>query len=320
VAGAGTGSAAGSAGTGALAGITWLEISLEVPTPAAEVLADAVGSLTGGVEVRDAETIIRTVTGRSVIVAQCSPEIETDVLAEVEETCARLRAAGISPDPLTMHRREAHEDEWRDVWKQHFRALRVGRRFLVRPSWDEQPARPGDMVIDIDPGRAFGTGGHASTRLVIAMAEEIAEKSLVAKVERYLDLGCGSGILSMAAAQLWPTAQGLALDVDSEAVATTLENFARNRTTSVDARVGTLADAGELPYDVVLANIEAVVLIPLAPAFPARIAPGGKLIVSGLLATDVPGVEAAYVAAGFTPEARRDEGEWAALRFGRSGR
>jgi ribosomal protein L11 methyltransferase len=305
---------------GSVAGITWLEISLEVPTPAAEVLADAVGALTGGVEVRDAETIIRTVGGRSVIVAQCAPELETDVLTEVEETCARLRAAGVSPDPLTMHRREAHEDEWRDVWKQHFRALRVGRRFLIRPSWDEQPARPGDRIIDIDPGRAFGTGGHASTRLVIAMAEELAEQRLVEKVESFLDLGCGSGILSMAAALLWPEARGLALDLDSEAVATTQENFARNRTATVDTRVGTLADCGDRPYDVVLANIEAVVLIPLASAFPPRIVPGGKLILSGLLATDVPAVERAYVAAGFTLEARRDEGEWAALRLGRGGR
>jgi ribosomal protein L11 methyltransferase len=304
-------------GPSASAGVSWLEISLEVPTPAAEVLADAVGALTGGVEVRDAETIIRTVGGRSVIVAQCSPELETDLLAEVEETCARLRAAGVSPDPLTMHRREAHEDEWRDVWKQHFRALRVGRRFLIRPSWDEQPARPGDRVIDIDPGRAFGTGGHASTRLVIAMSEEIADQALVPEVKSFLDLGCGSGILSMAAAQLWPEARGLALDVDAEAVATTGENFARNRVSTVVARVGTLADAGDEPYDVVLANIEAVVLIPLAPAFPERLAAGGRLILSGLLATDVPAVEQAYVAAGFTLEGRRDEGEWAALRFAR---
>jgi ribosomal protein L11 methyltransferase len=305
--------------TAATAGITWLEISLEVPAPAAEVLADAIGALTGGVEVRDAETIIRTASGRSVIVAQCSPELETEVLSEVEATCARLRAAGVSPDPLTMHRREAHEDEWRDVWKQHFRSLRVGRHFLIRPSWDEEAARPGDRVIDIDPGRAFGTGGHASTRLVIAMAEEISEKTLVPKVRRFLDLGCGSGILSMAAALLWPEARGIALDIDTEAVATTQENFERNRTATVEARVGTLADAGPEPFDVVLANIEAVVLIPMAPAFPARLAPGGKLILSGLLATDVPAVEAAYAAAGFVFEARRDEGEWAALRLGTPG-
>ena len=190
----------------------------------------------------------------------------------------------MSPDPISIARREADEDEWRDVWKQYFRALRVGRSFVIRPSWDAPPAAATDRVIDIDPGRAFGTGGHASTRLVIAMAEELAAR----KVERFVDLGCGSGILSIAAALLWPAARGLALDVDPEAVATADENLALNRITTVATRVGSLGDvpAGN---DLVLANIEASVLVPLAPEFPARIAPGGALILSGLLpATSTP--------------------------------
>ncbi len=132
-------------------------------------MADAVGELTGGVEIRDAETIIRAGAGRAVIVAQCAPEMEAEVLAEIEAAAARMKEAGVSVDPLSVRRREAHEDEWRDVWKQYFRATRVGRTFLIRPSWDLKPASEGDRVIDLDPGRAFGTGGHATTRLVIAL-------------------------------------------------------------------------------------------------------------------------------------------------------
>src|SRR5688572_32682674 len=103
----------------------WIELAFEVPSPASEVLADAVGELTGGVELRDAETIVRVQGGRSLIVALTAPEAEAEVMAAIEATGARLRAAGVSPDPMTIARREAHEDEWRDIWKRYFRTQRV---------------------------------------------------------------------------------------------------------------------------------------------------------------------------------------------------
>ncbi|HVT05960.1 MAG TPA: 50S ribosomal protein L11 methyltransferase [Polyangia bacterium] len=290
----------------------WVEIVVEVPREAAEVMAEAVGSLTGGVEVRDGDTIIRAGVGRAVIVTQCRPEEEPDVLAEIGAAAERMKAAGVTVDPLSVRRREAHEDEWRDVWKQYFRALRVGKTFLVRPSWDMPPAAPGDRVIDLDPGRAFGTGGHASTRLVIALAEEIGDRP----VGRFLDLGCGSGILSIAAARLWPSAQGLAVDVDSEAVATTVENLALNHVTNVETRVGSL-DLTTGLNDLVLANIEAGVLGELAGQFAPHVAPHGAVILSGILTDQADVVLRAFEAAGFALAARRDEDEWAALRLQR---
>jgi ribosomal protein L11 methyltransferase len=288
----------------------WIEIVVELPAGAAEVMADAVGELTGGVEIRDAQTIIRVGGGRSVIMAQCAPEMEADVLAEIAAVAARMKDAGVAVDPLSVRRREAHEDEWRDVWKQYFRATRVGRTFLIRPSWDLKPAMEGDRVIDLDPGRAFGTGGHATTRLVIALAEEIAERP----VARFLDLGCGSGILSIAAVRLWPAARGLAVDIDPESVATTDENLALNKVTTVETRTGSI-DGVSGVSDLVLANIEAGVLAALAADFPARVAPGGTVILSGILADQAEVVLSAFRAAGFTLEARRDEDEWAALRL-----
>ena len=133
----------------------------------------------------------------------------------MDETLAAARAAGIAVDPVTIRTREAHEDEWRDVWKQFFRATRVGRRFTVRPSWDAGEAPAGEFVIDLDPGMAFGTGAHPSTRLVIKLAEEIREAR--PDLKHVLDLGCGSGILSIVAARLWPQASGLAVDNDPQA-------------------------------------------------------------------------------------------------------
>jgi len=274
-------------------GVAWTELSIEVAAEAAELVASEVAELTGGVEVRDAGTLVRAAEGRAAIVAQCAPEAADAVLAAALDTCARARAAGLRVDPVSVRRREAHEDEWRDVWKQYFRATRVGRTFVVRPSWDPGTIEDGDRVIDLDPGRAFGTGGHATTRLVIALAEEIGERS----VARFLDLGCGSGILAVAAARLWPRAAGLAVDVDPEATACARENLERNRVETVATRTGTLADARG-PFDVVLANIQADVLLPLAGALVAALAPGATLVLSGLLTEAAPPVLAAYLAAG----------------------
>ena len=190
----------------------------------------------------------------------------------------------------------------------------MGRTFIVRPSWDPGTIADGDRVIDLDPGRAFGTGGHATTRLVIALAEEVEERP----VARFLDLGCGSGILAVAAARLWPRARGLAVDIDPEATACADENLERNHVTTVETRAGTLADAPG-PFDVVLANIQADVLLPLAPELVAVLAPGATLVLSGLLTDAAPPVLGAYLAAGLTLEARRDEDEWTALRLSAPG-
>ena len=300
--------------TGARAITTWTELSIEVSAEAAELVASEVAGLTGGVEVRDAGTLLRAAEGRAAIVAQSTPEAADDVLAAAMETCARARAAGLRVDPVSVRRREAHEDEWRDVWKQFFHATRVGRTFIVRPSWDPGTIEDGDRVIDLDPGRAFGTGGHATTRLVIALAEEVADRP----VARFLDLGCGSGILAVAAARLWPRAAGLAVDVDPEATACARENLDRNRVATVETRTGTLADARG-PFDVVLANIQAEVLLPLAGELVAALAPRATLVLSGLLTEAAPPVLAAYLAAGLTLEARRDEDEWTALRLAAPG-
>jgi ribosomal protein L11 methyltransferase len=296
--------------SGAPDAAVWAELQIEVALDAVELLASAVSELTGGVEVRDAGTLLRAGEGRALIVTQCAPAQVAEVLAAVDETCAQARAAGLPVDPVSVRQREAHEDEWRDVWKQYFRATRVGRTFIVRPSWDPGTIADGDRVIDLDPGRAFGTGGHATTKLVIALSEEVEGRV----VHRFLDLGCGSGILSVAAARLWPRARGLAVDVDPEATACSDENLARNHVTTVETRVGTLAEAPG-PFDVVLANIQADVLLPLAREVTARLAPGATVVLSGLLTVHADPVLEAYVAAGLTLEARRDEDEWTALRL-----
>jgi ribosomal protein L11 methyltransferase len=294
----------------------WVELQIETVPSLAELIASAVSELTGGVEIRDADTIIRSSGGRSLVIAQCAPEDEAAVLAEVEATCAAARHAGLAVEPPAVRRREAHEDEWRDVWKQYFRATRMGKTFVVRPSWDRTGAADGDRVIDLDPGRAFGTGGHASTRLAVELLEELAGRG----VARFLDVGCGSGILSIAAARLWPRATGLAIDIDPEAAACAAENLARNGVAAVQTREATLADVTapfdpRNRFDVVLANIQADVLIALAYELPGYLSGGAAVILSGLLEGDAPAVLDAYRSAGLVEDARRAEEEWVALRL-----
>jgi ribosomal protein L11 methyltransferase len=295
---------------------SWIEVQIELGLEGAELLAEVVGEITGGVEIRDSGTLIRVGEGRAAVVALCLPERMGELLAAIEDVCARARAAGLTVDPVEVRHRDAHEDEWRDVWKKYFRAIRVGETFIVRPSWDLSSVAiaPSDRVIDLDPGRAFGTGGHASTRLVIALAETLAHRRGPRAVHSFLDLGCGSGILAIAAARLWPEATGLAVDNDPEATACAQENLALNRIAGVRVATGTLSDAGG-PHDVIFANIQADVLLAIAADVPRHLGASGALILSGLLTGDAASVGARYQALGLTLAATRDEDEWTALLF-----
>jgi ribosomal protein L11 methyltransferase len=263
--------------------------------------------LVGGVELRDAGTLLKTAPDRTAVIALCKPEDKEFLLASAHDVLSTARAAGLVVDPVAIRERQADESEWRDVWKQFFRATRVGRRFTVRPSWDPGPAPAGEFVIDLDPGRAFGTGAHPSTRLVIALTEDVREK--IPQIARFLDLGCGSGILSIAASRLWPTAAGLAVDNDPEATECSQENFERNHVSNVAIVTGTL-DKTETTFDLILANIQADVLCDLAPAMAVKLANEGHVILSGILSDQTDDVVAAYASAGFVLASRHDEGEW----------
>jgi ribosomal protein L11 methyltransferase len=264
----------------------------------------------GGVELRDGGTLLSTAPGRTAVIALCKPEDRDFVLGTAHEVLATARDSGLSVDPVAVRDRNADESEWRDVWKQFFRATRIGRRFCVRPSWDPATIEGVELVIDLDPGRAFGTGAHPSTRLVIGLAEDIRDAR--PSIERFLDLGCGSGILSIAAARLWPSAAGVAVDNDPEATACSQENFERNRITSVSLLTGTL-DGTSGSFEVILANIQADVLSELAPMMADKLSPGGNAVLSGILCDQADDVVAVFARAGLKLRVRRDEGEWSGL-------
>ncbi len=202
------------------------------------------------------------------------------------------------------------DESWRDSWKAWFKPRRIGR-FVIVPSWERYAPEAGDVVLDLDPGRAFGTGGHASTRLCLALLDGLPAP------RRFLDVGCGCGVLGIACAKHHPSSSGVAIDVDPEAVAVTLENAGQNavadRIAASTAPVASLAEA----FDLVFANIQAEVLIDLAPSLAARVAPGGALLASGILVEQADAVAAAFAARGLALAAVRDEEGWRALHLAR---
>jgi ribosomal protein L11 methyltransferase len=238
-------------------------------------------------------------------------------VAEASEALGHLQAFGLRPiGELTT--RLVHEADWAEAWKVHFPVLRVGRRLVIRPTWRRHRRQPDDVVLALDPGMAFGTGLHPTTRLCLAGVESIGDRGLLDGA-RVLDVGCGSGILAIAAAKLGAAAV-LGVDTDPIAIEATDANAGRNavgggsrgRRSVVRARVGSLP-SGEPPFDVVLANLIAGLLVTLASPLRDELRPGGVLLASGIFVDREPDVRAAFETVGLDVRDRTVEGEWVAL-------
>jgi ribosomal protein L11 methyltransferase len=204
-------------------------------------------------------------------------------------------------------------DQWRDAWKAYFEPTRIGPRLVVKPSFKPYEPAASDVVLTLDPGGAFGTGTHETTRLLLeALQRHLAPGMHV------LDVGCGSGILAIACLLLGAE-RAIGVDVDPEAVRVSGENAEHN---GVRRRLtlyeGTLAAVPPGRFPLVLANIESRVLVPLADELCARVAPGGVLVLGGLLAPERERVLAAYAA--LRPLGVHTQGEWIAIELqGRDG-
>jgi ribosomal protein L11 methyltransferase len=255
-------------------------VAIDVDPDDADVMSATLFELGAqGVEERDDTTLAKGAPGKVTLVASFeSHEAAIAAIAELgEELAPRLE--------------EIVGDAWRDAWKEHFRPFAITDSIVIRPPWQAYADKPDEQVLVLEPGRAFGTGLHETTSLVARALERRRGELGGATV---LDVGCGSGILALIALTLG-AARARATDVDPDAVEVTRENATRN---GVDERV--VADTSPVEtiverFPVVVANIEARVLIPMAAALGGRVAPGGLLVLSGILAPQADDVRAALV-------------------------
>jgi ribosomal protein L11 methyltransferase len=226
----------------------------------------------------------------------------------------RLRSAGLVPSlAASLTWRTVREEDWAESWKTNYNVERVGR-IVIRPAWRDYEPQPGDVVVSLDPGMAFGTGQHPTTRMCLAAMQDRLRPG-----DDVLDLGSGSGILAVAAVALGAKAC-LAIDTEEQAVDASLANAALN---GFEARIPVCGGSIEAvpaghTYDLVLANINAATIINLARPMHDVTKPKGVLIVSGIIAERLPACEDALTAAGLAIEQRLEEGEWRALVLRRS--
>lgn len=300
---------------------SWLEIACDVPEEHADVVAEFLTRLSGTGVCVDNQSVdafspseipdsIRVVI-KAYLPADTDPaprmgELETFIA----ELSRRHPDASFGRPALAT----VTSEDWSSSWKVHFKPLRIGKHLLIVPTWEETAPLPGDLVLRIDPGMAFGTGGHETTRLCLELLENIMEQDGPATAPSLLDLGTGSGILAMAASLLG-AGRILALDIDPDAVEVARENLALNEL-SERVECGTAPlESLEERFDIILANILAEELVRLAPHLTKRLLPGGALVLSGILAE-----KEQLVKQGFASQPLRycrtvHAGEWVAMLY-----
>lgn len=303
----------------------WLELSVEVDPEAVEPVSELFARLgyNGGVVVE------QPLVGPEVEHASWDelqhPEIDPNrpisvrtylpLDAEAPDKRSRIEHAlwhlGQMRPVGELQVRECKEEDWANAWKAFYGVQRMGRRIVIKPSWLDYSPREGDVVLDLDPGMAFGTGLHPTTRLCLEALED-----LVRPGQYVLDLGTGSGILAIAAAKLGgPDARVVALDIDPIAVDATAKNVERNALSGQIAvgQGSAVAALEDGPYDLVVANILASVIIEMSKSLYDLVRPGGTLISSGIFHERGEAVVQALEAAGLPVRETRKEGDWLCL-------
>jgi len=296
----------------------WLELSVEADVEAVEAVSEILGRHGDGTAVHPTRLIRDPADELAARDDPTAPYVITTHIADARDAPDRveateralwhLQAFGLRPVGA-LQVRAVDDAEWTDAWKRHYVAQRIGRVVIV-PSWAEETIQPGDVSITLDPGMAFGTGLHPTTRGCLELLQLIEPSP-----DRLLDIGCGSGILALVALRLG-AGHAVGVDTDPLAVAASRKNAARNGLADrFEAREGTLGAAPDEPYPLVLANLVAAVLVSLAPSLAAHLAPSGTLLASGIIEPRAAEVEAGMRAAGLRVRDRRDDGEWVSLRL-----
>ena len=207
------------------------------------------------------------------------------------------------------------DSEWKDKWKDYFKTFRVSRHIIVKPTWEKNlEVKPDDIVIEIDPGMAFGTGTHETTSMCIELLDKYMEKE-----DFVLDAGCGSGILSIAAAKLGAK-KVLGIDIDETAVEVADENIILNDVSDIAAvQYGDVTKGINISTDLVMANLVAELIVMITPNIPVYLKENGLFITSGILLEKKAMVLEALESSNFEPVEVCEKGEWCAIAARKGG-
>ena len=295
----------------------WLKITLFCPLPLLESAADLMGVLSGsGVEQSPENESGASISGfflldKTVGELPYREESADDILARVEDRMSELFAlyGSVLEKPVVTL---LADQDWATSWQQYFKPFAIVPDLVIKPSWETYQPEPGQHVIEMDPGMAFGTGQHASTRMALVLIKKSME---MIKPQRVLDVGTGTGILAMAAA-LFGAERVIAIDNDPEAVGVARENIEKNSLTGNIETSTTPVERLQGTFQMVSANIVHDVLVEMAGILATLTAPGGYLVLAGILSGEQEeNIVGVYHGLGLQPLDRLYQEEWVALRF-----
>lgn len=254
----------------------WIKLTVTTTNEASEAVINLLmENGAGGVEIDDSD--LSQVELATYFQAQAGL---VELLPELEQKIAQLREFGLDPGKETVELAELDDDSWADVWKKYYHPVRLTRYLTIVPSWESYtPETTDEKVIKLDPGRAFGTGTHPTTKLALQALETVVRGG-----ETMIDVGTGSGVLSIAA-KYFGVAQIVAYDVDAEAVKAAEENLALNgMQEAITVGANDLLAGIKTKVELITANILAEIIVPLIPQAYECLKPGGIFITSGIIA------------------------------------
>lgn len=231
----------------------------------------------------------------------------SEVVLEIEEKIKEAVSYGVEFHDYEIFSGEVHENDWANEWKKYYKPVKVGERFVVKPLWEDYEAQEDEIILHMDPGMAFGTGTHETTRMCLEAMEDYMRNDAVV-----FDIGTGSGILAIGASKLGAKSV-IGVDLDIVAVDSAKENVGYNELNNVEILHGNLMDVVDGTADIIVANIIAEIILVLIPDVKKKLHGGGVFISSGIIREKEEMVRNGLAESGFSVKEVRHEGEWVCI-------